>query len=405
MCLYILAVKFIMGCCSSLLAGRMALPSGPISCYHLSDRPQSLLFPTLNLHLYNNSQSPRDVIETDSRLAAGSPSVLPEPQLSDWFGAQNPFLAGEREERDMKKTPTTPVSLPGQPGSQETAGIISRGPHPLMGSYQSMASSSGRSPPSGMQIGQNVTPINGPGSVTRTVQRLSHYPPQRRISPGSMSEYISTSSTSGMYSSVSAESLTGPRVSYPYQRLPSDDTGHNLWHYADVPVPHPKLAPYQYCSSPQPLSQYGESSTPLLHEQSSSSQPNSLTQDYQSTAPGGIETATNQMDMLRISEIQRSNLIDITVEPTDCEVFPNERAVFLCKAREMGPQEERMFLWYKDEQPLVGEVNNEYVVDRATEEDTGTYFCLVTDSSNRYQRRSRNAKLTLIKSRTGGKEY
>jgi len=70
-----------------------------------------------------------------------------------------------------------------------------------------------------------------------------------------------------------------------------------------------------------------------------------------------------------------------------------------------GSQDEPTFLWYKDEQPLVGEVSNEFVVHKATEEDTGTYFCLVTDSSNRYQRKSRNAKLTLIERSSAGEEY
>jgi len=388
----------------------MALPSSSVSHYDSSERLQSLPYHTLKPHLprlCNISQSPSDVIETDSKQASRSPSVLPLPQLSEQFIARSPFLAGEREERDMKKTPTTPVPLQGQFGSPGTASIVSRGPHPLMGSYQSIAPScSGRSPhqpPSGMQSGQNVKPVIRPAPESRTASRQPDYPPQRQLGC-----YSNTSLSSEVCSSMSAESPMEPKLLFPYQQFPPHSMGHTFRHYVDVPTAPPKHTSYQYCSnSPvlQSVSQYGESCRPLLREQSSSSQPNSLTQDYQSTASSGVERTTSEINMLHIYQMQRSNPINVTVEPHDCEVFSNERAEFLCKACVTGSQDEPTFLWYKDEQPLVGEVSNEFVVHKATEEDTGTYFCLVTDSSNRYQRKSRNAKLTLIERSTAGKEY
>ena len=378
----------------------MSLPN---SSFISSDRPQNLSVYRSHipsLHYHNNLYpSPGDIIETDSK----SPLKLPQVQ-SPWFMARSPFLAGEEEEKDMKKTPTTPVSLQGQPENHGTAGIVSRGPHPSMGSYQSVASGrrSQHQPPSEMPTGQSTVPSTGIVPRMRTEMRSSYNPTLRQSAPrqtstSNVSSYSSASSSSGTYSSVSVGSLSEQAVPFPYQQLPQHGVGDSFRHY---PVTAEHMVYPSYNSSSMP--QYGGGSVPILHEQSPSSQPNSLTLDYQS-ATYNVESISGQIDEVHIREKPKYP-IKIIVEPHDCEVSPNERASFVCKARitiSQDFEEEPTYLWYKDEQPLVGEVNSEYLIEKVTEEDTGTYSCLVMDSSSKYQQMSQNAKLTL--SGAGGK--
>ena len=59
-------------------------------------------------------------------------------------------------------------------------------------------------------------------------------------------------------------------------------------------------------------------------------------------------------------------------------------------------------LWYKDAEPLIGEIDCEYVVDEVTEKDVGLYYCLVTHPDNeQIQRQSKMAKLTIRKREEG----
>ena len=382
----------------------MSLPN---SSFISSDRPQNLSVYRSHIpshHYHNNLYlSPGDIIETDSK----SPLKLPQLQLPDQFTARSPFLAGEEEEKDMKKTPTTPVSLQGQPENHGTADIVSRGPHPSMGSYQSVASGrrSQHQPPSEMPMGQSTVPSTGIVPGMRTEMRRSCNPTLRQSAPrqtstSNVSSYSSASASSGTYSSVSVGSLSEQAVSFPYQQLPQHGVGDSFRHYP-VTAEHMLYPSYNSSSMPQ----YGGGSVPILHEQSPSSQPNSLTLDYQS-ATYNVESISGRMDELQIREKQKTTPIKIVVEPHDCEVLPNERASFVCKARITISQEfeeEPTYLWYKDEQPLVGEVNSEYIVEKVTEEDTGTYSCLVMDSSSKYQQMSQNAKLTLSVSGARGK--
>lgn len=95
------------------------------------------------------------------------------------------------------------------------------------------------------------------------------------------------------------------------------------------------------------------------------------------------------------------NPIEITVEPQDCEVDLNERAAFTCEAQIRSSEEHPHFLWYKDLEPLVGEVHNIYVVEEATMQDAGVYCCVITHPSERHSKRSRDAFLAVKSSSKG----
>ncbi len=87
------------------------------------------------------------------------------------------------------------------------------------------------------------------------------------------------------------------------------------------------------------------------------------------------------------------NPIEITLQPVECIVGLKARAQFQCGARIKAARGEPSFLWYKDSEPLVGEINEEYVIDEATGQDAGLYFCLVSDSDEKYFKKTDDARL------------
>lgn len=108
-----------------------------------------------------------------------------------------------------------------------------------------------------------------------------------------------------------------------------------------------------------------------------------------------------------------ASCILILEHPRDVEVLPNERAVLRCTARisrhsqgrsqsktelEEDVGEEPNLLWYKDAEPLIGEIDCEFVVEKVTERDIGVYYCLVSHPTLEHiQRQSNVARLTIKK--------
>ena len=100
------------------------------------------------------------------------------------------------------------------------------------------------------------------------------------------------------------------------------------------------------------------------------------------------------------------NSINILEHPRDVEVLPKDKVILRCVARINrcgqleGREEENEpnLLWYKDAEPLIGEIDSNYVVEEATEKDVGAYYCLVTHPDNeQIQRQSNTARLTIKK--------
>ena len=78
--------------------------------------------------------------------------------------------------------------------------------------------------------------------------------------------------------------------------------------------------------------------------------------------------------------------IEIFEHPCDCTVSLNGTLKLTCRAQIIGSKSEELpdYLWYKDE-PLVGEISGEYVLEKVGEEEGGRYFCLMShpdDSSS-----------------------
>ena len=112
---------------------------------------------------------------------------------------------------------------------------------------------------------------------------------------------------------------------------------------------------------------------------------------------------------------EEASCILILEHPRDIEVCPNERAVLRCTARisrrgqgrsqskaervdEGEGEEEPNLLWYKDAEPLIGEIDCEFVVEKVTERDSGVYYCLVSHPTLEHlQRQSNIARITIKK--------
>ena len=119
------------------------------------------------------------------------------------------------------------------------------------------------------------------------------------------------------------------------------------------------------------------------------------------------------------SDHEGASCILILEHPRDVEACLNEKAVLRCTARisrrdqgrsqskaervddeeEQGEgEEEPNLLWYKDAEPLIGEIDCEFVVEKVTEKDMGAYYCLVSHPTQEHlQRQSNVARLTIKK--------
>ena len=105
--------------------------------------------------------------------------------------------------------------------------------------------------------------------------------------------------------------------------------------------------------------------------------------------------------------------IHIMEHPKDLEVFPNEKAVLRCTARiisgnsqnrekEVELGEEPNLLWYKDAEPLIGEIDCEYVVEEVSEKDIGFYYCLVSHPEDEGVKKPSDMARLTIKRRAEG---
>ena len=104
------------------------------------------------------------------------------------------------------------------------------------------------------------------------------------------------------------------------------------------------------------------------------------------------------------THILREPSIEITEHPQDCEVAINGRVELKCKARLFNSKmEEPDYLWYKDGEPLIGQISSECVLEEVGEGDKGKYFCLVSHPNGDSSRQSHTAEVTL-KSGNGGFE-
>lgn len=129
------------------------------------------------------------------------------------------------------------------------------------------------------------------------------------------------------------------------------------------------------------------------------------TQYSYSTSTTAYSSGVNRTDILSEKiEGMRIHLVDGNIEilkqPIDQVVDLNESVVFTCDARVVDCQEDPNLLWFKDQEPLIGEIDSTYVITETTEKDAGVYHCLVSHPLNpTQQKESTSVTLTI---NTGG---
>lgn len=175
-------------------------------------------------------------------------------------------------------------------------------------------------------------------------------------------------------------------------------------------------SPPSSCDEHQPLLSLPQQNS-CLGEYSSDEMGGQMAHEISRTLNLQDQQRTTSMAQLGMGKQQRRNDIDVNrihilEHPKDTEVLPNEKAVLRCAAKIIGEcgqsrvkqkDDEPNLLWYKDAEPLIGEIDCEYVVDEVTERDVGLYYCLVTHPDNeQIQRQSKVAKLTIRKREGGG---
>lgn len=89
--------------------------------------------------------------------------------------------------------------------------------------------------------------------------------------------------------------------------------------------------------------------------------------------------------------------IEIFSHPQDVTVSLNGRLVLVCEARILSSRERPLYQWYKDEEPLIGEVGSTFKKDGITKEDLGYYVCVVSDVNLTIQKKSRQSCVQLNK--------
>lgn len=87
--------------------------------------------------------------------------------------------------------------------------------------------------------------------------------------------------------------------------------------------------------------------------------------------------------------------IDIISHPEDATISCNGQLVLMCEARLLYCHDCPVYQWYKDEEPLIGEVESVLVKEGVDEEDMGFYFCIVSDVGGSTQRKSRQANVCM----------
>lgn len=89
--------------------------------------------------------------------------------------------------------------------------------------------------------------------------------------------------------------------------------------------------------------------------------------------------------------------IEILEHPRDCTVALNGTLKLACKAKIIGSklEEEPDYLWYREDEPLVGEISGEYVVEKVGEGERGRYFCLVSHPDGKNSVKSQMAIVTV----------
>ena len=109
---------------------------------------------------------------------------------------------------------------------------------------------------------------------------------------------------------------------------------------------------------------------------------------------GELSRENIMMIMMMIKHTSSENpQLKILGHPQDCEVAINGHVELKCRACLLNSKmEEPDYLWYKDGEPLIGEISSECVLKEVGEGDRGKYFCLMSHPNGDICRQSHRAR-------------
>lgn len=250
---------------------------------------------------------------------------------------------------------------------------------------------------------------SGPQSSIPYAPLSSHY------SANSSSPYTIAPQSDLMYD---RRSNGAPQLNPQYGWMPTSHTAHphtpqegtTLLSYSGQSTPTPLALPITRKQTPSPT--HAEEKTHYMHPHSASA---ASSGDF--PRPEGAEALAKSLENMHLqvkSDIHdckpnaapqhmdssertpvASAPVEILEQPRDCEVDCNGQAEFSCKARLGLSDGEPHYLWYKDGEPLVGEISSRCVVEGVTEVDVGLYFCLVSDPLEEHAVKTQHAELRL----------
>ena len=126
--------------------------------------------------------------------------------------------------------------------------------------------------------------------------------------------------------------------------------------------------------------------------------PNSSFDNHVSSSPPSSRVASPR----HLSTSQRSSycsspisFIDIVCHPRDTCIELGEQILLRCEARILYTTDNPVYQWYKDEEPMIGEVESTFRVGRASKDDLGYYFCVVSNMTGDCQRKSSTASVKI----------
>ena len=90
--------------------------------------------------------------------------------------------------------------------------------------------------------------------------------------------------------------------------------------------------------------------------------------------------------------------LEILQQPQDCTVARSSCIKLTCKARiinSKSTEDEPEYLWYKDGEPLVGEISDQCILEEVEDGDGGRYFCLISHPNGLSNIQSQTATVTV----------
>ena len=300
-----------------------------------------------------------------------------------------------RYDYNPSSLPSSPLSMSGvfttPPSSAHLTRPLSPYHYPTthtspLSSYSSLE---GHAPLLGYREPLNTLTSSYPSLPPTTNRHTNPAPPSRSTQYCLPREYTTTHHNSRPYLTSTRSNMRGD--------VPCDWRSES-WSAPTTTHKHP--AHSTTTNSAHPLNNY---QTSYSHSSTNVSQKLDLPSPSMENHPDSSPPTSVMVSPRHISNSQRSSYssspssyIDIVCHPHDLCIDLGDPVSLHCEARIVCSSERPTYQWYKDEEPLIGEVDQTFRLSRTCKEDLGYYFCLVSNMEGDFQRKSSTACIKLF---------